>query len=84
MNNRVLKDTLQPFLYGFYFLRIFHMIAAMHTKWPSKCILIGKTDLDAAYLHVHTNAQIAATCIAIVKKLAFPCLRLTFDTTPTT
>ena len=54
----------------------------MRIKWPSKCILIGETDLDAAYQRVHTNAQIASKCIVIVGKLAFLCLRLTFGIAP--
>ena len=61
---------------------ILHMIEAMHIKWPSKCTLIIKTDLDAAYRCVHANAKIASTWIIIVGKLAFLCLSLTFSTTP--
>ena len=57
------------------------MIAAMHIKWTSKRILIGKTDLDTAYRSVHANAQIAATCIAIVSKIDFICLHLPLGTT---
>ena len=41
-----------------------------------------KTYLNAAYRYFHSNAQIAATCITIVGKLAFLCLSLTFGTTP--
>ena len=66
VNNQVLKDNLQPYFYGFLTLRILHMIVDIRIKWPSKCIVIGKTDLDAAYRRVHANAQIAATCIVIV------------------
>ena len=54
----------------------------MRIKWNSKRTLIGKTDLDDAYPSVQTNAQIAATCIVIVGKLAFLYLCLTFGTTP--
>ena len=57
------------------------MIAFMRIKCPSKCILIGKTDLGAAYCHVHANAQISATCIAVSVKLAFLFLSLPFGTT---
>ena len=69
--NRVLKDTRQPYFYGFYLLRILHMVAAIHIKWPSKHILRGKPDLGTAYRRVHANTHIAATCIAIVGKLPF-------------
>ena len=58
------------------------MISAMQSIWPTKRILIGKTDLDAAYRRIHTNATTASTCIAIVDELGFLCLRLPFDTTP--
>ena len=58
------------------------MIAAVRIKWPSKRIMIGKTDLYAAYQCVRANAQLASTCITIVGKLAFLCLRLSFGATP--
>ena len=58
------------------------MIASMRIKSPSKRILIGKTYIDDAYRHVHANSQIAATCIAIVRKLDFLYLCLPFGTTP--
>ena len=82
MNSRVPKDTLQPCFYGFCLLRILHMIADMHIILPAKHIPIGKTDPNDAYRRVHANIQIAVTCIAIVGKLAFLCLRLPFGTTP--
>ena len=59
------------------------MIAAIRIKCPSKCILIVKTDLDAAHRRVHANAKIASTFIPIVEKPAFLCLRLPFVTIPT-
>ena len=48
----------------------------------NKRILIGKTDLEAAYRQIHANARTASTCIAIVNELAFLCLRLPFVATP--
>ena len=59
------------------------MISAMRSKWPTKRILVGKKDLDEAYLRIHANAKIAQTFIAIVYELAFLCLRLPIGTTPT-
>ena len=59
------------------------MISDMLIKWPSKHIMIGKTDLGATYRRFHANAQIAATYIAIVVKLAFLCICLPFGTTLT-
>ena len=61
-------------------LRILHTISAMQSIWPTKRILIEKTDLDAAYRKIHANAKTAFTCIAIVDKLDFLCLRLPFGT----
>ena len=49
VKKQVLKGNPQTCFYGFCLLRILHMIAAMRIKWPSKRIMIGKTDLDAAY-----------------------------------
>ena len=58
------------------------MIASMRIKWFSKHILIRKTDVDAAYRHIHANAQIATTFILIVGKLAFLYLVLPFGAPP--
>ena len=82
VNNRVQRKSLQPRFYGFCLLSILHMISAMRSRWTTKIIRIGKTDLDAAYLRIHANATTAFTCIAIVNELACLCLRLPFDTTP--
>ena len=59
------------------------MISAMRSKWPTKRILLGKTDLDASYRRIHANVTTASTCIVIVDELAFICLWLTFVATPT-
>ena len=58
------------------------MISSMNSKWPSKLILIRKTDIDAADHRIHTNTRIAATCIYIVDKLTLLCIPLTYSTTP--
>ena len=59
------------------------MISSIRSKCPTKLILIVKTDLDAAYLRIYANAKTSSTCIAIVDKLAFICLRLPFSNTYT-
>ena len=82
VNNRVQRESLQPCFYGFCLLRILYMISAMQSRWPTKRILIGKTDLDAAYRQIHAHANIASTCIVIVDEPEFLCLRLPFGTTP--
>ena len=58
------------------------MISAIRSRCPTKRILIGKTDLDAAYRRIHANATTASTCIAIVDELALLWSRLPFGTTP--
>ena len=58
------------------------MISAMRSRWPTKLILLGKTDLDAAYRRIYAHANTASTCIAIVDELAFLYMRLPFGTTP--
>ena len=82
VNNRVQWESLQPCFHGFCLLRILHMISAMRSRWPTKQILIGKTELDAAYCRIHAHANTASKCIAIVDEIAFLCLRLPFGTTP--
>ena len=49
VNNWMTRDTLHPRFYGFCYLRILHKISAMHIKWTSKHILVGKIYLNAAY-----------------------------------
>ena len=56
LNNQVLRDTLNTCFYELFILRILHIISAMRIKWPSKLILIGKTDIDTEYRHIRTNA----------------------------
>ena len=60
------------------------MISAMRIKWRSKIILVGKTDLDDAYQHIHMNAYNASKCISIEENLIVLCLCLPFGKTPAT
>ena len=83
VNNRVQQKSLQPCFYGFCLLRILHMISTMRIKCPTKTNLIGKTDLDAAYRQIYSNVATTSTCIVLLDKLAFLCLRLPFGATPT-
>ena len=82
INNRVLRDTLQPCFSEFCFLLILHIMSDMRLKWPSKCILIRKIDVYAVYCQIHANLQITSSCIEIVGILEFLCLGLPFGTTP--
>ena len=45
VNKKVLRDTLQPCLYGFYLLRILHMVEVMRLKCTSKYIWIEKKQI---------------------------------------
>ena len=56
----------------------------MQSRWPTKQNLIGKIDLESAYLWIHANATTVPTWIAIVDEKAFLWLRLTFGITPAT
>ena len=60
---------------------ILHTISAIQSRWPTKRILIGKTDLDAAYRRIHANTTTVSTCIAIVNEVSFLCFRLPFGST---
>ena len=42
-----------------------------------------KTDLNASYQKIHANAQIVSTCIVVVERISFLCLRLKFGTKTT-
>ena len=57
------------------------MILEMRSKWTTKRIHIVKTELDAAYRQINSNAATASTCIEIVDELAFLCLGLPFGAT---
>ena len=59
------------------------MISEMRSKWPTKQILIGYTDLDSAYRQIHATVTTAMPCIVIVDQLDFLCLRILFRTTLT-
>ena len=82
VNKQVQWESLQPCFYGFYLLKILHMIFVMHSRWPTKRNHIGRTDLDTSYRRIHANVTTTSTCIAIVDDLDFLCLRLTFGNTP--
>ena len=54
----------------------------MQSKCPTKRILIGKKDLDAAYRRIPANTTTVLTYIAILDYPAFLWLLLPFGTTP--
>ena len=78
INDRVEKDTLEPLIYGFMFMRVIHMIHTMRWAYPNMHILICKFDLASAYRRMHLSAQTAAKCICSTTICALVYLRLTF------
>ena len=78
INERVDKDTLEPLIYGFMFMRMIHMIHAMRWAHPTIHILICKFDLASAYRRMHLNAGTAIKCICSTTICALIYLRLTF------
>ena len=78
INDRVDKDSLEPLIYGFMFLRVIHMIHAMRLAYPEVCILLCKYDLSSAYRRMHLHAKTARKCICSTSICALIYLRLTF------
>ena len=78
VNERMLRDLLTEYFYGYCLLRILHAIHAMRLKHPLICILLIKIDLDAAYRRLHVTAKMALLTITIIKKIAYILLRLPF------
>ena len=89
VDNRVQQESLQPCFYGFCLLSILHIISAMRSRWPTKQILIGKTDLDAAYqpdtckrenrIDMHFNSQRAIFYLFVVTLWHHTCTSGIYD-----
>ena len=78
LNEQVIREELEPLIYGFMFLRKRHMIHAMRLQFPHITILLYKIDLDAAFRRMHLNATSAVKCICTTAICAAIYLRLTF------
>ena len=57
INSRVLKDQLEPCMFGHAFIRIIHYIVKTRSRHPDKKIWIRKEDLKSAYRRMHVNAK---------------------------
>ena len=57
INSRVLKEELEPCMFGHAFIRIIHYIVKTRSRFPDKKIWIRKEDLKSAYRRMHVNAK---------------------------
>ena len=81
-NNRVIIEDLPPCSYGHALSRFLHGIHAMRHRHPTKRILMNKTDMDAAYRRIHTNASASVLCITVLNHIAYLLGRLPFGSSP--
>ena len=81
-NNRIHEDMLEDCLFGHALKRYLHGIHQMRFRYKKKRILQSKTDMDSAYRRLHAALKAAATCITIIKDLAYLLLRLPFGSSP--
>ena len=77
-NIRTISESLEPCMFGFALKRILYGIHNMRFRHPSIPILLGKTDMDAAYRRLHVHLSSAVTCMTILDGLAYLLNRLPF------
>ena len=86
INSRVIKDSLEPCMFGHALIRIIHYIVNIRSRYPSKKIWIRKEDFKSAYRRMHVNAETSfksAVCVEINgKNYLFLSLRLPFGGSP--
>ena len=78
INERMRRDLLVNYFYGYCVIRILHSIHIMRWTCTNILIYISKLDLNAVYQRLHMLESIAAMTIAIVKKIAYILLCLPF------
>ena len=78
INNRLVRELLEPCFYGHCLIRFLHAIHQMRLHHPQIRILLIKIDLDAAYRRLHVTAKMAVLTITILQKIAYILLRLPF------
>jgi hypothetical protein len=59
VNSRVIKEELEPCMFGHALLRIIHYIVHLRKKYPQKKIWLQKEDFKSAYRRLHLNAETA-------------------------
>ena len=57
INSRVIKEVLEPCMFGHALVRIIHYIVNTRSRFPNKKIWIRKEDLKSAYRRMHLNAE---------------------------
>jgi hypothetical protein len=82
VNHRVIKDQLNPLVYGGCLSRLIHYIVDLRLRHPSVAILGGKSDFKAAYRCVTLHGDMAEHCAIMLDAFALPSLRLTFEGSP--
>ena len=65
VNQRVREDELPGVIYGHAMLRFLHLVHHLRWSHPNERILCNKIDIEKAYRRLHTQASIAAKCIAV-------------------
>ena len=86
MNSRVIKDDLEPCMFGHALLRIVHHIVNLRRKYPNKIIWIRKDDFKSAYRRFHLRASTAIKSAVVIKmntvKYLLISLRMLFGGSP--
>lgn len=83
INSRVIVELLQDCLYGHMLLRLIHYIVALRLSFPTKRILLQKTDYKSAYRRAHLAWRTAIQTITkIDDDIGQIALRATFGGAP--
>ena len=67
VNSRVIKDNLEPCMFGHTLLRVIHYIVNLRARHPRKKIWLRKEDFKSAYRRLHTRARTASRSAIRVK-----------------
>ena len=67
INSRVIKEDLEPCMFGYTFLCLVHAIVNMRKNNPKKKIWIRKEDFKSAYRRIHLNMETVVKTATKVK-----------------
>ena len=59
INSRVIKDKLEPIMFGHALIRVIHYIVNLRRRHPTRKIWIRKEDFKSAYRRIHLRASTA-------------------------
>ncbi len=82
VNNRTIREKLDPLFYGGCLSRLLHYIISIRSRLPYTKILGGKSDFKSAYRRVTLNGETAVKCMIMCEDYALLSLRLTFGGSP--